>query len=295
MKEKNDVVAKNFEAYPDVAADIINVWMNRGACGVRKEDIFPAPTETVYQGKDAMHSQLEDVSKYEVVNGKIQAQYLFANQTGIDHGILLRKAGYTGAAYKEQYDGKAPDVYPVMELVLYWGRSRWSSSRDMQELFSEMEIPQDTWKYIDNLKLHVWDMRRLPKELRERFTSDMRIVVDFLAEGNGYRSEQRVVHKEALVKMLRVLSGEENVEDTAEMLKTMNIKEEDDIMVCELFDQYIRKGISQGISQGVRQGIEALIITCKELGVDFEETEEKVRARFHLTDEEVQKNMKLYW
>lgn len=291
MKEKNDVVAKNFEAYPDVAADIINVWLNRGEHGVCKEDIFPAPTETVYQGNDAMHSQLEDVSKYEVVNGKIQAQYLFANQTGIDHRMLLRKAGYTGAAYKEQYDGKVSDMYPVMELVLYWGNPRWSSSQDMQELFRESKIPQATWEYIDNLKLHVWDMRRLPKELREHFTSDMRIVVDFLAEGNGYRSERKVVHKEALVKMLRVLSGEENVDDTATMLETMNIKEEDDIMVCELFNQYI----SQGISQGVRQGIEALIITCKELGADFEETEEKVRVRFHLTDEEVQENMELYW
>ena len=41
----------------------------------------------------------------------------------------------------------------------------------------------------------------------------------YLAEGNAYRSDRKVIHKEATIKMLRVLSGDKNVDDTEEILK----------------------------------------------------------------------------
>ncbi len=95
------------------------------------------------------------------------------------------------------------------------------------------------------MQLHVWEMRYLPKEIRERFHSDMRIVLDYLAEGNAYRSDPKIIHKEATIKMLRVLSGDKNVDDTEEILKALDIAEKDEISMCELFDQYTRRGISE--------------------------------------------------
>lgn len=162
-------------------------------------------------------------------------------------------------------------------------------------MFQDRELSPKIWQYIDDIKLHVWEMRHLPPEVRKRFTSDMRIVVDFLAEGDNYRSDRPIAHKEALIKMLRVLAGESNVEDTAEILQEMNIREEDEITVCELFDQYTRKGISLGIQRGISQGIQAVIATCKKLGADFEVTAENIREQFKLSDSEVQDQMKLYW
>ncbi len=94
------------------------------------------------------------------------------------------------------------------------------------------------------MRLHVWEIRYLPKEIRERFTSDMRIVVDYLAEGNSYRSDRKIVHKEALINMLRSLSGDFDFEETKIFMQEMNIREGDELMACELFDQYIRKGKS---------------------------------------------------
>ena len=112
-----------------------------------------------------------------------------------------------------------------------------------------------------------------------------------------------MVHKEALIKLLRTLSGEEHVEDTIEQLQKMGVKEEDEITVCELFDQYTRQGRQEGIKEGIREGlkaglkegIQALIVTCKELGADFDRTEEKVKQRFHLSDADAAENMRLYW
>ncbi len=68
---------------------------------------------------------------------------------------------------------------------------------------------------------------------------------DYLAEGNAYRSDPKIIHKEATIKMLRVLSGDKNVDDTEEILKALDIAEEDEISMCELFDQYTRRGISK--------------------------------------------------
>ena len=34
---------------------------------------------------------------------------------------------------------------------------------------------------------------------------------------------------------------------------------------------------------------------CKELGLSFEETAKRIREKFRLSEEEVQRDMKLYW
>lgn len=110
-------------------------------------------------------------------------------------------------------------------------------------------IPQKN-KDIDELKLHVFEMRYLPEETRKLFRSDMRIVVDFLAEGKGYRSDRKIVHKAALIKMIKVLSGETDIDNIETMMEERGIREEDEITVCELFDQYERKGRMEGIERG---------------------------------------------
>ena len=95
----------------------------------------------------------------------------------------------------------------------------------------------------------------LLEETRRLFQSDMRIVVDYLAEGNSYCSDRKIVHKEALIKLLRVLSGDENVEDTIFMMQEMKMKEEDDVKVCELFEQYRRSGREEGREEGLKEGL----------------------------------------
>lgn len=57
--------------------------------------------------KGRIRNQFEDVCKYEMMDGHIRIMYLIANQTRTDGKMLLRKAGYTGGAYREQDEGKA--------------------------------------------------------------------------------------------------------------------------------------------------------------------------------------------
>lgn len=252
--EKKDTVEKEFVAFPDVAADVINVLLYQGKRVTKAENLLAGPTETIYQGREKLRSQYEDLCKYELSGGKVNIIYLIANQSITDGKMLLRKAGYTGAVYREQYERKTKDIFPVVEFVLYWGKSRWKSSRNIQRLFRKRELLEETWKYIDELKLHVFEMRYLPEETRKLFQSDMRIVVDFLAEGESYRSDRKIVHKAALIRMIKILSGETATEDIEKWMEEQGIGEEDEITVCELFDQYVRQGRREGRAEGRAEG-----------------------------------------
>ena len=64
-------------------------------------------------------------------------------------------------------------------------------------------------KYIDNVCLHMYSMRTLPLEIRQRFKSDMRVVVDYLAEGEQYTpTDQEIKDIDATMGMLHALTGE---------------------------------------------------------------------------------------
>ena len=217
-KESKDLTQKNLESFPDVAADILNVFIYEGRNVVKKDALYPAPTETEYISPGAvLRNQLDDVSKYEMREGRIRIQYLFSNQSEKDGKMILRKAGYVGAVYREQYDGKTADKFLVVNLVLYWGKGHWNKVRSLKNFFQKEGLPEQLWRMVDDSRLHVFEMRNLQPEIRRLFHSDMRLVVDYLAVGNGFRSNRRVVHKEALIRLLRALGGDRNVEDTAEM------------------------------------------------------------------------------
>ncbi len=257
-EEKKDTAQKDFMAFPDIAADTINTLLYRGRMLTDADNLQPGPTETIYQGRERLRDQYEDLCKYEIADGRIRVMYLIANQIKVDGKMLLRKAGYTGGAYREQYEGKVKDIFPVAEFILYWGRPRWRSSRDLRQMFkkrsSDHNIPEVAWEYIDDIKLHVYEMRHLPEETRKLFQSDMRIVVDYLAEGDEYRSDRKIVHKAALIRMIRVLSGEKDTDDVEKWLEEQGIGEEDEITVCELFDQYVRQGREEGRQEGEAKG-----------------------------------------
>lgn len=250
LKEKKDIVEKEFVAFPDIAADVINALLYRGKEITGAGKLLAGPTETIYHGKEKLRNQYEDLCKYELTDGEVNIMYLIANQSRVDHRMLLRKAGYTGGVYREQYEKKAQGVFPVIGFVLYLGNSRWTSNRNFRKLFRKRKLTEESWEYIDELKLHVFEMRFLPEETRRLFQSDVRIVVDFLAEGSAYRSDRRIVHKAALIKMIKVLSGENDIGDIDKWMEEQGIREEDEVTVCELFDQYVRQGKSEGRLEG---------------------------------------------
>lgn len=122
---------------------MLNALLYQGDNVIKKENLF---TEIIYQGKKKLRAQYEDICKYDMLDGGIRLMYLIANQSRTDGKMLLRKAGYTGGVYREQYEGQMPGVFPVIEIVFYWGKTRWRGSRDFRKMFRKRELSEKEWK-----------------------------------------------------------------------------------------------------------------------------------------------------
>ena len=116
---------------------------------------------------------------------------------------------------------------------------------------------RETDEYIDEMKLHVYEMAHLSKEVRQRFHSDLRVVVDYLAEGKDYRPDRRrIVHVEAFLWLLGALTGDVRYE---ELIPEFQGRE--DVGVCELLDKYENRGMKKGEETTLVANIKALMET----------------------------------
>ena len=226
--------------------------------------------------------------------------YLLANQTKVDGQMLLRKCGYTGGCYRGQYQGNRKDIYPVMEIVLYWGKKRWKKIPNIRQFFAGKNLSENTWKYIDNEQLHVFEMRYLPDEVIGRFRGDMGILLEYLKENPAPKYlNQKIRHVEALLRLLKVLSGDAMYQKLLEDLKEANqlgsFGEGEEWTMCRLLEEAWENGEKRGIELGIQKGISVLISTCKEFGLSFEGTVMKLKEELSMTDAEVRKDMAKYW
>lgn len=271
---QKDLPEKNLESFPDVFADIVNVLLYEGTEMVTAENLRPAPTETFYYSQlGKMRNQFHDVSMFEQKNEVIRVQYTLENETKVSRKIIFRRIGYEGAVYREQLEKKVN--YPFVGLVLYWGRKKCRQPRSVAEFFVHKNLPLETWKYINNFHLQIFEMARLPKEVRRRFTSDMRLVVDYLAEGDNYKpSGQAIIHLEAFLLMMKHLSGDKRYEQLIQELSQEESKGEK-ITMCKLIDKYIDQGQAQMLVQNVETLMKSLSFNlqqaCESLGFSVTE------------------------
>ena len=250
---QKDLTGKNFLLFPDVYADTLNALAYAGREVVHAEDLLPAPTESLYhveQGK--LTDQFSDAAMHEMRDGIVHVLYIMENEVQSKPKTILRKVGYEGALYRRQYDER--QIYPIVSLILYWGSASWNQPVSLKELFREADLDKGTWKHITNAKLCVYEMTHLSKQVRNRFQSDMRIVVDYLAEGHDYKpSAQKIAHPEALLLMLKALTGDKRYLKILKSL-TAEEKKEGEVSMCELLDKYENRGIEKGRKLGMQQG-----------------------------------------
>ena len=252
MGEK-DIWGKILMSHADVFADCENVLVYGGQKVMCAENLRPAPTESFYQGRQRMHSQFCDISFYLVESGEIRAQYMIGNEMRLKRRQVLRKASYQGGAYRQQLEsGKA--VYPVMGMVIEWARKSTHLPMSLHALLEQEGVRKENLELVDDVKLPVFHMNHLPKETRDKFTSDIGFVADYLNEGSfENRKGQEIVHVEALCEMMEALTGD--IRFTAlvdEMLKKQ--KEGKGVVMCEYIDMLEARGQARGEAIGEARG-----------------------------------------
>jgi len=256
-----DIAEKNFIALNDVFADIFNVLVFGGKQMMKEEALSDSSPLSQYKADDElMHEQERDTFKLWRGHGVNLLLAGIENQTEPDKDMPFRVIGYDGAAYRSQLlkteekeiNGEVKRVpvkerYPVLTIVLYFGEKLWNYPRSLKDCFYPPlegdEITNDLEEYIQDYRIHVFDIPRLTKEQVQMFQSDFKIVADYFTKvytKNEYVPDDAVItHVDEFLKLMKVLTGDKRYEEIAH---TITEKEKEGIKVCRILDEREARG-----------------------------------------------------
>ena len=67
--------------------------------------------------------------------------------------------------------------------------------------------------------------------------------------------------------MIKVLSGDTDIDEVEKWMREQGVREEDEVKVCELFDQYERRGRREGEKLGIAKGEKFGLAKGEKLGM----------------------------
>lgn len=251
MAEK-DMTEKTLEAYNDVFADIVNVLLFKGKQIIKPESLTDAGSLSTYKIDGKLHEQERDVAKF-CKQGNIRiALYGLENQTKVDKDMPFRVIGYDGAVYRNQLN-EGKNRYPVITLVLYFGEGHWTAPKRLKEC---LNIPDELKKYVNDYKVHVFEIPYLSRRQVNMFKSDFKIVADYFVQErktqNYKPSKDKIKHVDEILKLLRVLRDDPRYELSAEEIKEVKKGEK---RMDKILDKLLAKGEARGRAEGKAEGI----------------------------------------
>jgi hypothetical protein len=210
---QKDITEKILEDYNDVFADIINVLIFNGERRVNPSSLQNAQVHSQYKDdKSILHEEERDVFKYWTdYNVKI-ALCGIENQSKVEKKMPLRVIGYEGASYRSQLS-TAP--IPVITIILYFGTEhRWNAPRTLKELF---KIPEGMEEYVNDCRIHVFEVAWLTDEQVQMFRSDFKVVANFFVNkrrNKNYQPDDKteIQHVDEVLKLLSVMAEDKRYE-----------------------------------------------------------------------------------
>ena len=271
-----DVTEKALEDYNDVFADIVNGLLFEGNEYVKVTDLEGATARSNYKAGDKIHQQERDVAKY-WKDGLIRIDmYGLENQTKVNADMPLRVISYDGAEYGKQVrDKERKERYPVITLVLYFGKGKWNGPK---ELLERVKVPNELKPYVNNYKINVFEIGDLDLEQVERFKSDFRIIAEYFqheALKKEYRgSDLKLKHTEEVLDLLGALTNDERFEEMQKKMKRIQ-EGGQEIMGSWVLDQAEKRGEERGEARGEATGeVKAWAATLQNLKMKFSWSDE---------------------
>lgn len=253
--QQKDKVAKKLEDYPEVFADILNVLLF-GMDVIDPAQLHDGPTESIYKAETGeLKEQRRDTIKYLHDVDIVIAEFGFENQAKVDDIMPVRVLGYDYSSYRRQVDnGKnmniKPQLRPVVTIVLNFSDKPWTGPKSLKEMFL---IPKHMEPFIQDYKIHVFDIAYLDNETVNQFKSTFKHVAHFLVNNRIYGDEyegsnEEIEHLPEFLDFLRVFTGDERFAEIAEDL-VLKKEEGGVVTMCGVLDYRWNKGVAEGKSQ----------------------------------------------
>ena len=301
---EKDITEKTLEAYNDVFADIINVFMFNGRRIIKETELTDARARSYYKADKKIREQERDVAKYWQKNKFKIAMLGLENQTGQDKSMPLRIIGYDGAAYRNQIKTtysknkkgkrrrkKKTRYYPVISLVLNFDyKKRWTMPVNLIDCLDD--VAEELRPFVSDYRINVFDVAFLTREQVEMFQSDFKIVADYfvqMRENNDYiPSKETIEHVREVFDLLSAVAGDARFEEAYS-------EEGSDKNMCEFLDRVEARGEARGVAIGEARGvaigeasgiIKGTVATCREFHMTDEQIFSKICIQFKLDEKE---------
>ncbi len=242
---EKDITERLLADHNDVFADIINGFIFKGEQRIRPEDLENCQVRSQYKAAGGrLHQTERDLSKQWSRHDIRLAIFGLEKQTYPDSLMPVRAFCYDGDSYKDQIRKKGKPV-PVLTIVLYFGKDRWTASKSLHEI---LDIPEGMEEYINDYRVHVFEISWLTDEEINRFTSDFRIVANFFVNRRRNKDyvpddPQHIEHVDEVLKLLSVFTKDDRYE--------MILADKEEVHnMCEVADRLVNKGLEQGRREG---------------------------------------------
>ena len=273
---QKDIAKKKLQEHPDVFADIFNNLVFFGREFVNPSELTLIPTASRHSdAKGELRERTRDILMQDNRSGLLYLILGLENQDYIDNTMPLRCMGYDLAAYDKQVKDymdenrqkgnsaylrkihKEQKLAPVITLVTYYGQEEWDAPKDIYEM---LNMP-DEWKQGENTFIHNYPMNfvhmgKLPGEVRERFTSDVRLLVEYLACRDDLEKlkkltmdmNQKISHPEDLLDALSTVADKRYLEIKDVII---NKPEKEELTMCVLVDELEKTGKAKGKAEDI--------------------------------------------
>ncbi len=273
---QKDIAKKKLQEHPDVFADIFNNLVFFGREFVNPSELTLIPTTSRHSdAKGELRERTRDILMQDNRSGVLYLLLGLENQDYIDNTMPLRCMGYDFAAYDKQVKDymdenrqkgnsaylrkihKEQKLAPVITLVTYYGQEEWDAPKDIYEM---LNMP-DEWKQGENTFIHNYPMNfvhmgKLPDEVRERFTSDVRLLVEYLACRDDLEKlkkltmdmNQKISHPEDLLDALSTVADKRYLEIKDVII---NKPEKEELTMCVLVDELEKTGKAKGKAEDI--------------------------------------------
>lgn len=309
-------------------ADLFNGVFFCGEAIIRPEDLTEisghyAETEAESGNAQNIGGRFERIRDIEMCmkNGKTLRLLALENLNCIDYTMPFRCMQYDVMDYRKQIDerkrrNKIENTYgtmdekicglrktdrltPVYTLCLYHGEDKWDGPRSLREMMDFGEDKEEMNTLFADYPLRLYCIGE-EKDF-SLFHTELRTVFRTLKYRKNKRELKKLVEAEPEYRHL----DRDTVEVMATLLKIPKIWEErekymngneEEYDMCQalqemLMDERI-EGKKAGIKEGIKEGIKAFIESGRELGIREEMVEAKLKEKFLLNDEDVQRYMK---
>ncbi len=281
---QKDLSEKILLNYNDVFADIVNGLIFKGEQRIKPSELTDKIVHAQYKAEDdRLHEEERDIFKnWSKQNLEIVLCGL-ENQTDVFRMMPARNIGYDGAAYRSQLLESGRNLLtPVVTLVLYFGMTHWNQPKTLKGLMGN--IPPEIEPYINDYRIHVFEVAWFSEEEISRFTGDFQVVARFFSEKRKNRDyipdDPKILeHVNEVLKLLSVMTGDHRYEEIL-----FNSEERNGVNMCDVAERLETKGKNIGREEG---RIEMLY----ELVQDGDMSIEKAASKAGISVDDFTKNM----